>query len=67
MSINKTINSSEFKHMTSYSVYTKDEKELNKIKQNLVKGIKNTYGEDTYVRLKEGTRNAIERMCRVAA
>lgn len=61
------ISPSEFEHMTSYPVLTEDQKQLNKIKKDLLKSAKKAYGEDTYVRLKEGTRNAIERICRVAS
>ena len=67
MSIYKKVNPDEFKHMTSYPVYTQDQKQLNKIKNDFLDASIKAFGEDKYGRLKEGSRNVIERICITAA
>lgn len=60
------LSSQEFKDMTSYQPYADNQKKKKTIKRKLIAKIIEVYGE-TYYRLKEGTRQAIDMMCWLSA
>jgi hypothetical protein len=66
MAINRLLSTQEFNQMQSYKVYANNRQEQQVVKLKLLEVVKKAYG-DSYYRLKQGTKNAIEMMCWLAA
>jgi hypothetical protein len=66
MAINRLVSTQEFNQMQSYKVYANNRQEQQVVKLKLLEVVKKAYG-DSYYRLKQGTKDAIEMMCWLAA
>lgn len=66
MTVSKIVSIATFKQMISYKPYTENQSQQKSMKRQLIKKVIDSYG-DTYYRLKEGTRQAIDMMCWLSA
>jgi hypothetical protein len=66
MPISRIVTHEEFIHMTNYQSYAERAHQKKEMKKILLEKVMKTYG-DTFYRLKEGTRKAIDMLCFFAA
>jgi len=66
MTVSRIVTHEEFLHMTNYQSYTERAHQKKEMKKILLEKVMKTYG-DTFYRLKEGTRKAIDMLCFFAA
>ncbi|TCN16908.1 transcriptional regulator [Mesobacillus foraminis] len=66
MTVSKIVSNTAFQQMMTYKLYSENEQQKKAIKRQLIKSVIDAYG-DTYYRLKEGTRQAIDMMCWLSA
>ena len=66
MTVSKIVFNETFKQMISYKPHTENQQQQKSMKRQLIKSVIDAYG-DTYYRLKEGTRQAIDMMCWLSA
>jgi hypothetical protein len=66
MTTSTIVSSATFQQMTTYQPYVENQKEKKAMKRQLIKSVIDAYG-DTYYRLKDGTRKAIDMMCWLSA
>lgn len=66
MTVSKIVSITTFKQMMSYKPYTENQSQQKTMKRQLIKKVIDSYG-DSYYRLKEGTRQAIDMMCWLSA
>jgi len=66
MTVSRIITHEEFLHMTNYQSYAERSHQKKEMKKILLEKVMRTYG-DTFYRLKEGTRKAIDMLCFFAA
>lgn len=62
MALSKIVSNQEFQQMISYKSLAENEQQKREMKKTLLARVKEAYG-DTYYRLKEGTKEAIDMMC----
>ncbi|MBT2757897.1 transcriptional regulator [Mesobacillus foraminis] len=66
MTVSKIVSNPTFQQMMNYEPCTENEQQQKMMKRQLIKSVIDAYG-DTYYRLKEGTRQAIDMMCWLSA
>ncbi|MED3981673.1 helix-turn-helix domain-containing protein [Priestia megaterium] len=66
MTVSRIVTHEEFIHMTNYQSYAERAHQKKEMKKILLEKVMKTYG-DTFYRLKEGTRKAIDMLCFFAA
>jgi hypothetical protein len=66
MTVSKIVSNPTFQQMMNYEPCTENEQQQKVMKRQLMKSVIDAYG-DTYYRLKEGTRQAIDMMCWLSA
>ena len=66
MTVSKIVSNPTFHQMMNYEPCTENEQQQKVMKRQLMKSVIDAYG-DTYYRLKEGTRQAIDMMCWLSA
>lgn len=66
MKVSKIVSNPTFQQMMNYEPCTENEQQQKVMKRQLIKSVIDAYG-DTYYRLKEGTRQAIDMMCWLSA
>jgi hypothetical protein len=66
MTVSRIVTHEEFIHMTNYQSYAERAHQKKEMKKILLGKVMKTYG-DTFYRLKEGTRKAIDMLCFFAA
>ncbi|MCE4093388.1 helix-turn-helix domain-containing protein [Priestia megaterium] len=62
MTVSRIVTHEEFIHMTNYQSYAERAHQKKEMKKILLEKVMKTYG-DTFYRLKEGTRKAIDMLC----
>ncbi|MFS0639232.1 transcriptional regulator [Mesobacillus foraminis] len=66
MTVSKIVSNPTFQQMMNYEPCTENEQQQKVMKRQLIKSVIDAYG-DSYYRLKEGTRQAIDMMCWLSA
>ena len=62
MTLSKIVSNQEFKQMVSYKSFAENQQQQQAMKKMLLARVREAYG-DTYYRLKEGTKQALDMMC----